>query len=117
MFKTKHGYRIETPEDWWNLLDEIWDDILVTTQKLGFDLGVLATEDLTRDGRVLDGRTCLEDVIAAKNGRNWERVRLYLGAFWSAAPDSPWICDLPAWHQLCDLCSEDWVFNPEEFRP
>lgn len=117
MFANKHHYRIETPEDWWQILEAVWDDILIATQRLGFDLSVLATDDLTRDGKMVDGKNCLEDMIAAKNRRDWSRIRQYLGAFWSAAPDRTFIRDLPGWSQLCDLCSEDWVFNPEEFQP
>lgn len=118
MFKSKYHYRIETQEDWWAVLEAAWDDILITTQQLGYDLNVIATDDLTRDGRMVDGgRTCLEDLVAAKQSRDWQRVRQYLGAFWMAAPDNPFIRDYPAWSQLCDLCSEDWVFNPEEFQP
>jgi hypothetical protein len=114
MYENRFKYTIETPDDWWDVLDRSWDEILVTTQRLGFDLSVLATEDLTRDGKMVGGKNCLEDMIEAKGKRDHGRILAYLNAFWAAAPDRSWIHSLPAWGRLCDLCSESWVFAPDE---
>ena len=103
---------INSKQDWWDTLERAWDGILLTTQELGYNLEILATDDLTKDGKCLFC-SCLEDLIKAKKSRNWERVHQYLQAFWAAAPDRPWIHSLPNWGDICDLCSETWVFNEE----
>jgi len=114
MFRDRNNYRIETPEDWWALLEAVWDDILLTTQQLGYDLNKPATDDLRCDGKMLDGKSFLQDLMEAKRHRDWERVHRYLESFWLAAPDSSYIHSLPSWHQLCDLCSEAAVaFEPD----
>lgn len=33
---------------------------------------------------------------------------------WFNAPDRPSIHSIPAWHVLCDLCSESYVLSEEE---
>lgn len=35
---------------------------------------------------------------------------------WNDAPDDKIIHSWPRWHDLCDLCSESWVFNFDEYK-
>jgi hypothetical protein len=106
---------IRTQEDWWKVLCSIWDHVIYTIpNSLNYDLNELATDTLCNDGMLVDGRTTfLGDLLNAKRTGNHERIRQYLQAFWSAAPDQSWIHNVPGWYELCDLCSEYWVFTPE----
>jgi hypothetical protein len=38
--------------------------------------------------------------------KNMRAAGEILQSTWGAAPDEPWIHDLPGWYILCDLCEE-----------
>lgn len=81
-------------EEYWNIVDSHWDklyDILACF----LPRERLATADnlrLSKDPKI---------------------ARLFNEA-WFNAPDSPSIHSIPAWHVLCDLCSESHVLHEDE---
>lgn len=105
---------ITTPLHWWNAVDERWSDIMECFMNAGADLG----SQFWSDGPGLDATDhgkrmgpMLED---ARRQRDHRFMRRMLGLLWMAAPDSPSIHSWPSWDVVCDLCSEDWVFEDAE---
>lgn len=124
---------IETKEDWWALVDDYWETLLDIGWRW-MDLSKQATSDglakgdplikVSRGGDVWevgvgaekedgDPLSIQEDLERSKGNEDWERLRMYFGAWWMMAPDKPEIHEIPGWGVLCDLCSEDWVFRDE----
>lgn len=109
---------IHTPEDWWNLVDKYW------TQLVDIMCKYLPMDDPTHvepgvaDSPLLMSSTTMtvtgyQDVIASKESRDHYRLLRYFNGAWRMAPDDRSIHSIPGWGVLCDLCSEDWVFNSE----
>ena len=46
--------------------------------------------------------------------QDWPTTIHLMNLAWFAAPDVPELHRIPGWGVLCDLCSESWVFEPEE---
>lgn len=82
--------KIETPNDWWSVLDKNWVHIV----------------------KILDMYLPIRDadVLSAKESRDHAKLLRYLNDAWYVAPDIHEIHKIPGWTVLCDLCSEDWVF-------
>jgi hypothetical protein len=110
-----HLHAPETPEQWWANVDAEWDNLL---NLISDRLNVLAnaTIDCTTDTPLVL-RNIIQDLIWCKQNRDHKRLHRYLFATWQMNPDKPWIHDQPGWGTLCDLLSEDWVFQPEEVQP
>jgi hypothetical protein len=100
---------IETKEDWWGLVDNYWEQ-LIDIGCRWVDMTQPATVDLTTSTPFI-GLTIFDDLEQAKQKRDWERLWLYFSMFWAIAPDNPSIHYIPHWYDLCDLCSENWVFQ------
>lgn len=97
-------------EDWWETVEKRWDD-LVYTASICLDLTAQATTDLKADSHPI-GKTILQDMLDCKKDRkDGRRLRTYFFAIWDSAPDSRQIHSYPAWTELCELLSEDWVFE------
>lgn len=112
------AYKIETPADWWKVLEDHWNDIQqcfalcgapMTLEEEGYWWADSFGGEVIRHDKSLI-RT-LED---ARKYHDNEMMARLLNACWIAAPDSRKIHGWPSWHVLCDLCSEEWVFEPEE---
>jgi hypothetical protein len=85
---------IQTPEDWWNLVEERWEELHA----------------------ILYSLTSLEELgkaELAKTSKDWQSLGSCFQYAWFAAPDSPEIHQIPGWGVLCDLCSENWVFQDD----
>lgn len=84
--------RIKKPADWWKLVEDQWVALCRIMQSfLPSDQLIVAEQ--------------------AKKDRDWETLWLCFQRAWGAAPDSPAIHDIEGWFDLCDLCSETWVFE------
>lgn len=55
-----------------------------------------------------------QELVKAARDNNHDAAHNLLEAAWSDAPDSRSIHGWPGWGDLCDLCSEYWVCDPEE---
>lgn len=104
---------ILTPADWWSVLDTHWDDLKVTIS-MYLDLDAVPGEGSGVNNP--DRRTLREMLPEWKAARDQDSLLRVLNAAWGMAPDRPEIHSNPAWMELCDLCSEDWVFQqlPQE---
>lgn len=87
---------IETQEDWWNLADKMLPRLHYYAA--GFGLGRI-TENL---------------MILLEKREVWPLHSLF-EELWGALPDSESI-RTDVFHDLCDLCSEVWVFEDVEGR-
>lgn len=103
---------IQTPVDWWKVLDDNWDKLL-ETMSYYIDLSAMATATCQSDSPPLFVSIHV-DLERAKQARDHARLLTYLFATWDLAPDSPGIHSNPAWNELCDLLSDDWVFQLQE---
>lgn len=107
---------IRTPDDWWKTVDARWEEFETIA-------GMVAS---SRPG-ALDGPSQFEDskmhvsaptfwgrMTQARADRDHKTVWMGLELMWEGAPDRLGIHDWPGWGDLCDCCSEVWVFEPEE---
>lgn len=109
---------IKTPNDWWTLVDSHWQNILDIFSNVGAPLerneeghwwADEVFEPATRHEKTLI--STLED---AKEEADHKTLHDLLQKAWLAAPDERYIHSWPSWGILCDLCSEAWVFEPED---
>lgn len=106
--------QINTPDDWWKLVDQHWINLLQCFQLVGMPLSLdekgywwaLGTDkQATRHDKSL-----VVTIEELKKNRDPKLVQFFHHCWW-AAPDSRKIHGWPSWHVLCDLCSEEWVFE------
>ena len=103
--------RIDTAQDWWNAVDDNWDDLLsIIGDQMIIDAP--AHEIPGNAEAELTGRTILQEVIHLKKTRGTKLAR-YFAASWCLSSDS-YAWSVPGWGVLCDLCSEEWVLYEEE---
>ena len=106
----------KTPDEWWSNLNTAWSDIL--------DIFGRCDAPLSRDDFVysdgigkeatLHDKSLIRTLEEAKEACDHETMLKWLNLCWLAAPDASHIHWWPNWGTLCDLCSESWVFNPDE---
>lgn len=104
---------ITTPDEWWQAVNDNWNDLikiiycyLRTEEPAHEDVRNLTTKEI--------GITIMADILKAKTERDWHRLWRYFHWAWEAAPDTITIHSIPSWSVFCDLCSETWVFQPDE---
>ena len=101
---------INTPDDWWKLLEEHWANIVSI-----FSRFLPVNEPVDYEDNLVGTLEPMNVLIErAKQDRDHYTLLRYLNAAWWAAPDKPWIHDIPSWGVLCDLCSEECVFEEGE---
>lgn len=88
---------IQSAQDWWALFDRIRPAILTCMDNVG-------------DGLREELEPRLNEAADLRNGPMMAQI---LDELWSAAPDHPIIHTWPQWGNICDLCSESWVFEDE----
>src|SRR5579859_1564173 len=102
---------IETPSDWWACVDRYWPQLRAILYRF-----IPMDKNEGYDGEILLFPLS-KHIEELKEQRNQDLAR-YFNAAWGAAPDDPSIHRIPGWGMLCDLCSEEWVFNePPEVCP
>jgi len=99
---------IQTPDDWWNLVDQNWDYLVSIIGHL-MVLGFPAFETPGDSESPATGRSIREEIVHLKETRNQKLAR-YFHAAWGLASDA-YAWSVPGWGALCDLCSEEWVFH------
>lgn len=105
---------INTQEDWWEAVDENWDDLLdVFYRYLPMTMAAANNGALAKAMNInalnpmsVEGAAC-----RAYEEANYEAMKILLFAAWERAPDSESIHDVKGWDVLCDLLSEEWVFD------
>jgi hypothetical protein len=109
---------IRTPEDWWSEVDRHWSNILDIFERVGAPMGGDEDGHWWSDGIGQDAtrhdKTMIRTLEDAKRDRDHETLGGFFQKAWMAAPDRPHIHSWPSWGALCDLCSENWVFEPEQ---
>jgi hypothetical protein len=102
--------RIDNINDWWRVVDENWDNLLqIIADQM--DLYHPAYEVPGREISPMTGRSILEEVHHLKEKRD-QRLCRYFSAAWALASEN-YAWKVPSWGALCDLCSEEWVFDGE----
>lgn len=99
---------INSCDDWWRVLEDNWDNILVLMSRF------LGANNLPPVDLGSPKLTNLEAMIYAKKQRDETTLLHFLFGIWDEAPDNPGIHDYPSWDAICDLQSEAWVFQNEE---
>ena len=97
----------KTKDEWWNNVDKAWVDILSILHKF---INMGDWEDI--DYNPIECPRAVE-VEKMKVSRNSQLAR-YLNAAWQNAPDDINIHNIPSWHVLCDLLSEEAVLHDEK---
>jgi len=109
---------IRTPRDWWNAVNQNWEYILDIFENAGAPMGRSEDDHWWSDGIGQDitrhERPLVQVLENAKIDRDHETLHHYFNLAWLAAPDQPSIHQWVAWDVFCDLCSENWVFDPEQ---
>jgi hypothetical protein len=104
---------IKTANDWWTLVDRNWDKIVDIFDRAGAPLG----EHWWSDGIGLDAtyhdQVFLAMLTRLRDDRDNAGLARWFNLCWLAAPDDRSIHSWPFWSDFCDLCSETWVFDPE----
>lgn len=101
---------ILTPSDWWNVVDDNWMH-LRTIIHHQINVYEPATES-PGDGSInMTGRSIALEIERLKEHRD-QRLCRYFFAAWDMASDA-YAWSVPGWSELCDLCSEEWVFDQD----
>jgi hypothetical protein len=87
---------IKTKDDWWKLYEQNIDNTM------GYQQMIYDIPEATKD-----------QMLQWLHKRDWQAATKFLDQVWIDAPDSPVIHTWPGWHDLCDLCSESWVFHED----
>lgn len=109
---------IKTPKDWWDNVEVHWEHLMDVFSRCGAPMrydeqghwwsnGI--GEEPTRHDKPLP-----QFLMDLRNNKDHEELHRYFNLCWLAAPDKPYIHEWRGWGVLCDLCSEIWVFDPEE---
>ncbi len=105
--------RINTPDDWWELLDASWPDILNIFRRLvALDTYVWDETTSKDDLPLKHDHTLLQELHNLRTARNHKQLHHWLERVWGAAPDKATIHEWNSWSALCDLCSEYQVAYP-----
>src|SRR5271157_1219090 len=108
---------IKTPDDWWILVDSHWQNILDIFYNIGAPLerneaGYWWADEIFTEATRHE-KTLIRTLEEAKRSEDHETLHDLFQKAWMAEPDEKYIHSWPSWNILCDLCSEYWVFQPE----
>ncbi len=107
---------INSENDWWNVLESHWPNII----EIFYNCGAPLDEKMWSDGIGIPvsyhPRTFIGTLETLKMNHNGVELHHFLQLCWLAAPDKSYIHQWPSWGAFCDLCSEDWVFEPESLQ-
>jgi hypothetical protein len=105
---------IRTADDWWDACLARWDDIVSIFENCGAPLGSHEwSEGIGKDAEWHD-KVFLAFLTDLRDHRDGPELARWFNLCWIAAPDKSYIHSWPGWGTFCDLCSETWVFEPEE---
>lgn len=81
----------KTEQEWWDTVDSHWKDLKAILKYF------------------LPNRN--QDVFEKAKTSRSRFLANHFNDAWFAAPDKPWIHDIPSWGIFCDLCSEQHVLT------
>lgn len=128
--------RIESKDDWWAALEKYWEqlmgmvDIYHPASKNEPSLKQLAALPITASAPEKACTAVRANIAAeeselespsvrfakARSVKDHETLGNLLSATWFGIPESMGAHSIPGFGVLCDLCSENWVFDEEEAR-
>jgi len=101
---------IKTKEQWWEVVDKYWEYLQIIISDF-LDMRHMSYEIPGDDKSKTTGRTIFEEINYLKEHRN-EKLNRYFAYSWCAASDA-YAYSKYGWCALCDLCSENWVFQED----
>ena len=105
---------IKTEEDWWELTEKIWPDIIEIFWNVGAPMDErYFIEDLNSNEMVIHDHPLAVILENLRRDRNGKELSSWFNKAWFAAPDKSYIHGWNNWYNFCDLCSENWVFYEE----
>jgi hypothetical protein len=109
---------INNEQDWWDLCERIWPDILEIFSNCGAELRSCEYPDGAYQEPYLHDISLGELLENLKREYNGKELSRWFNLAWLSAPDRPYIHSWPNWYNFCDLCSENWVFyeNEEDYN-
>jgi len=107
---------IKTQSDWWQVVDDYFHWLLAIVAH-HMDISSPAYDKPGDSTSKPTGRNIFEELEHLKTVRDPKLCR-YFAATWGMASDA-YAYSVPGWGALCDLCSEEWVFQqvPTEDEP
>lgn len=102
---------IKTINDWWENVDTYWSQLQSILWQF---LPMAGMEIITGCGEVKPSTIRMAQEVDRLKRERDRLLGYYFEAAWESAPNKPEIHFIPGWGVLCDLCSEQWVFEPEE---
>lgn len=104
--------KINNKEDWWNVVKENKQKFLDLLGRCNYNvyesLGAKCATDSSPDGESI--KDAFERCIKEENHKE---VHSMCHRIWGALPDKPHIHQWPGFYDICDVCSEYWVFQEE----
>ena len=103
-----HGsYKIpSSKEEYWQTVNEYWSELLNI-------ILMFNPEFIEKMNHIDFGKKTAVVVTQLKQNKDIELVN-WFNAAWASAPDDGRIHLIPAWNQLCDLCSESYLLYEEQ---
>lgn len=109
---------IRTAADWWNSCEARWENILDIFSNVGADMGRSEEAHWWSDGYgtadVHHEKCLVQHITDLKTARNGRELALIFNRIFHGAPDKGYIHSWAGWGAFCDLCNENWVFDPEQ---
>lgn len=105
---------INDANDWWQLVDLNWSKIVDIFERCGAPLGDHWWSEGIGQEATHHDEVLLSMLVRLRDERSGPELARWFNLCWLAAPDQPHIHTWPFWGQFCDLCSETWVFDPEQ---
>jgi hypothetical protein len=94
-------------EVWWNTVEKYWEHLFAIIIKFLPNVTFIGCE-----GNIISHDTLME-ITLLKECKD-PRLCRYLFMVWDAALDDPSIHSISGWRILCDLLSEEYIFNEGE---
>jgi len=102
---------IKNVSDYWKTVDDNWGNLRDILFRF---LPMEGHEIIVGVGEVSVSEKTMAQHVEFLKEEHHGLLRCYFDAAWEHAPDRPEIHIIKGWGILCDLCSEQWVFNPDE---
>lgn len=98
----------ETPEEWWRIVYEWWDELILILEKF-----LPMNEPFSDEKGMIVAPILRNHIFELKQAKNANLAYMFDLA-WAKAPDSGWIHSIKGWDVLCDLCSDMYVLMEKE---
>jgi hypothetical protein len=105
---------IRNVDDWWKVCDDEWDNLMEIIAHT-MDIFSPAYDIPGNNKSTPTGKDINAELKHLKKTKDHDRLCRYFNAAWNLASEAYAAERVPGWLAMCDLCSEEWVFN--ENRP